>query len=122
MNIKEVRILLVDDHSMVRKGLRSLIHERDGIMVVGEAATGREALQLVRSLSPDVVVMDIHFPGENGIEISRQILAEFPSIKIITLSSDSQLPLISEAIQAAISCHGFPGHAGVALGECGQSV
>jgi DNA-binding NarL/FixJ family response regulator len=105
MNIKEVKTLLVDDHAMMRKGLCGLIHERDGVLVVGEAATGPEALQLTRSLAPDVVVMDILLDGENGIELSRQILAEFPSIKIVALSSESHLKLVHEALQAGISAY-----------------
>lgn len=105
MNVEEVRILLVDDHEMMRKGLHSLIHGRNGVRIVGEAASRQEALQLVRSLSPAVIVMDILLGGENGIEVSRQILAEFPSIKIIALSSESHLKLIHEALQAGVSAY-----------------
>ena len=81
MNTNPVRILLVDDHIMLRKGLCKLIEEQSGMLVVGEASTSQSALEQVRALSPDIVVMDIHLPDDNGIAISRRILNEFPKIK-----------------------------------------
>lgn len=103
MSAGKTKVLLVDDHKMFRKGLRNLIEEGGEMCVAGEAADGREALDQVRLVSPDVVVMDIHLPGENGIEISRRIRSEFPSVKIIALSSDSDMHLIQNALQAGIS-------------------
>ena len=75
MDLQKIRVLLVDDHTMMRKGLYSLIHGRDGVIVLGEVSTGKEALQILRSSSLDVVVMDVLLQGENGIELSQQILS-----------------------------------------------
>lgn len=105
MDVNETKIILVDDHVLVRKGLSNLIAERQGFLVVGETGSGQEALQLVRTLMPDVVVMDILLGQENGIEISRQILAEFPSVKIVILSSELQLSVIRESLQAGVSAY-----------------
>lgn len=81
-----IRILLADDHRMVREGLRSLLEKEDDIEVVGEAEEGRKAVELVRELQPDVVVMDITMPNLNGVDATRQIVNEFPKTKIIALS------------------------------------
>lgn len=81
-----IRILLADDHRMVREGLRSLLEKEDDIEVVGEAEEGRKAVELVRELQPDVVVMDITMPNLNGVDATRQIVNEFPQTKIIALS------------------------------------
>ena len=98
-----IKVLIVDDHAIMRAGLRKLIQDRNGIEVVGEASSGQEALKLVRSLSPEIVIMDILLQGENGIEVSRKILSEFPFTKIIALSSELNLTYINEAIRAGIS-------------------
>ena len=98
-----IRILVVDDHGMMRKGLRSLLSEPDGLTVVGEASDGASALEQVRALAPQVVIMDIHLPDQDGVTISRQILTEFPSIKIIVLSGDSSLSLVQEALEAGVA-------------------
>lgn len=103
MQTGEVKILLVDDHQMMREGLRLLLKNQQGLTVVGEAANGQAALELARLHAPDLVVMDIHLPGEDGIAVSRRILAEFPQIRIIVLSSDPDLALVHQALQAGIS-------------------
>ncbi|HID28949.1 MAG TPA: response regulator transcription factor, partial [Desulfobacterales bacterium] len=76
-------ILIVDDHPVFRKGLRLLLEEEQDLRVVGEAADGREAIDLVCELSPDLVVMDITMPGLNGIDATRQILSESPDTKVV---------------------------------------
>ncbi len=81
-----IRILLADDHQMVREGLRSLLEKESDFQVIGEAEEGRQAVHLVRKLQPDVVVMDITMPNLNGVEATRQIVSEYPDIKIIALS------------------------------------
>jgi two-component system response regulator NreC len=83
-----VKILLVDDHRMMRDGLRSIL-EKEGMEVVGEAVSGREAIALAHSLRPDVVVMDISMPDLNGIDATRRLVTEMPGIKVIGLSMNS---------------------------------
>ena len=80
------RILLADDHQMVREGIRSLLEKESDIEIVGEAEEGRKAVHLARKLQPDVVIMDITMPNLNGVDATRQIVSEYPDIKIIALS------------------------------------
>jgi DNA-binding NarL/FixJ family response regulator len=80
-----MKILLADDHRMMREGLRAVL-EKEGLEVVGEAASGREALALSQSLRPDVVVMDITMPDLNGIDATRRLMDESPGCKVVALS------------------------------------
>jgi len=80
-----MKILLVDDHKMMRDGLRAIL-ENEGMQVVGEAANGREAIELARRVRPEIVVMDISMPELNGIDATRRLVAELPGIKVIGLS------------------------------------
>jgi two-component system NarL family response regulator len=98
-----MRVLLVDDHQMVREGLRAILERDEGCTVVGEAASGREAVQLARSLKPDVVVMDVAMSDLNGIEATRQILASMPGARIVALSSHSDRRYV-KAILSAGAC------------------
>jgi two-component system, NarL family, response regulator NreC len=82
-----VRILVVDDHSLVRDGLAAVIDGEGGMKVVGIAASGEEAVAATQRLRPDVIIMDLMMPALNGIEATRRIIAEFPSIGIIALSA-----------------------------------
>lgn len=103
MNADAVKILVVDDHQMMRQGLRLLIKEQPDLNVVGEASSCQAALEMTRSLAPQIVLMDVHLPGESGIEVSRQILAEFPKTRIIILSADADLSLVHQALLAGVS-------------------
>lgn len=85
-----LRILIADDHAVVRDGLRELFHERRELRVIGEVATGAEAVEQARVLKPDLIVMDVSMPAMDGIEATRRIHAEFPSIKILGLSTQEQ--------------------------------
>jgi len=87
--MNHITVLLVEDHLIVREGLRALLEPESNIKVVGEAADGRQALELTRKLKPDVVVMDIALPKLNGIEATRQILHELPNTKVLVLSAHS---------------------------------
>jgi len=100
-----LKVLLADDHKIVRDGLRTLLEKHDDIVVVGEAEDGREALQLSRKLQPDVVVMDIAMPDLNGIEAARQLLAEYPGIRIAALSMHSDKRFVSEMLKAGASAY-----------------
>jgi two-component system, NarL family, response regulator NreC len=84
--MRKIRILLADDHQLMRSGLRLLIEQQPDLTVVGEAADGREAVTLAKSLRPDVTVMDITMPNLNGIEAARQITQTHPEIAVIVLS------------------------------------
>ena len=97
------RILLVDDHQMLREGFRSLISEQPDMTVVAEAEDGRTAVQLAAKLSPDVVIMDISMPGMNGIEAARQILTADPAVKILALSMHLDRRMVVEMFKSGAS-------------------
>ena len=95
-----IRLVLVDDHELMRQGLRALVDGQKDVEVVGEANDGRTALALVRSLSPDVVVMDVAMKDMNGIEATRQIRAECPDVKVIGLSSHADARYVKAMLEA----------------------
>jgi DNA-binding NarL/FixJ family response regulator len=97
------RILLADDHKIVRDGLKALIEKEMGMEVIAEADTGRKALQLSRKLKPDIVVMDITMPDLNGIDATRQIVGEMPGIKVVALSMHSQKQFVEGMLKAGVS-------------------
>jgi len=97
------RILIVDDHALFREGLRLLIARNDNLQVVGEAGDGRTAVQLARELLPDLVVMDIGMPELNGIEATRQIRQETPSVRVIALSQHADRRFVKEMFKAGAS-------------------
>jgi two-component system response regulator DevR len=96
----KIRVVLVDDHSLVRLGLKTLINDTDDIEVVDEAASAGEALHAVEQLMPDVVLMDIRLPGEGGLEATRQIAYRFPQVKVVMLTSYADEELVISAIRA----------------------
>jgi DNA-binding NarL/FixJ family response regulator len=98
-----LRILLVDDHRMLREGLRALLSREPGYVVVAEAGDGDSALKSVRREPPDLIVLDVHLPDMNGIEVARRILAVFPEVKVIMLSSDHSHNCVHEALLAGVS-------------------
>lgn len=95
-----LRVLLVDDHELMRQGLRSILEREDDVEVVGEAASGRAALELARALTPDVVVMDVAMQDQNGIEATRQIRAACPNVKVLALSSHSDARYVTAMLDA----------------------
>ena len=95
-----IRILLADDHKIVRDGLRTLLEQQSDMEVVGEAEDGRTTVQRVREQSPDVVIMDIAMPDLNGIEATRQILTEAPGVKVIALSMLSNRQFVVNMLKA----------------------
>src|SRR5256885_12516452 len=84
--MQKVTVLLADDHTVVRQGLRALLDAEEDMSVVGEAENGRQAVQMAKRLQPDVVVMDIGMPSLNGLEATRQISKESPKSKVVILS------------------------------------
>jgi DNA-binding NarL/FixJ family response regulator len=98
-----IKIILADDHQIVRQGLRTLLAAEPDMKVVGEADNGRATLKLVQDLTPQVVIMDISMPDLNGIEATRQILAETPEIKVIALSMHSDSLFVLNMLKAGAS-------------------
>jgi DNA-binding NarL/FixJ family response regulator len=97
------RILLVDDHQMMRDGLRSILELEEDLDVVGEAGNGHEALEMNRTLRPDVIVMDIQMRDLNGIDATHQIKAESPQVKVIALSTYSDESYVLSMLEAGAS-------------------
>ena len=95
----DLRVLLVDDHDLFRTGLRNLL-EDEGVIVVGEAGTGNEALRMVEELAPDVVVMDLNMPGMTGVEATRQIASVAPLARVLVLTISDQDADVMDAILA----------------------
>jgi len=95
-----IRVLLADDHRIVREGLRTLLEQEPDIEVVGEAEDGRKALGLVRRLQPDIVVMDMSMPNLNGADATRQIVRDFPGTRVLALSGYSNRMFVINMLKA----------------------
>jgi DNA-binding NarL/FixJ family response regulator len=95
----QVRVLIVDDHDLFRSGLRNLL-EDEGVQVVGEASAGQEALNIVREVAPDVVVMDLNMPGMGGVEATRHISTIAPLTRVVMLTISDQDNDVIDAILA----------------------
>jgi DNA-binding NarL/FixJ family response regulator len=96
----KIKVLLVDDHTVVRQGLRALLLSESTMEIVGEASTGREAIQMAKKFSPDVIVMDIAMPLLNGLEATRQIVRSDPNAKVLVLSSYSDDDYVQKLTEA----------------------
>src|SRR6476659_3774810 len=105
MSTKRITVLLAEDHQIVREGFRSLLKHEPDIEVVGEAETGRQAVQLTRKLRPAVVVMDIAMPLLNGLEATRQIRKDFPETRVLILSAHSDDAYVEQV--ALLGAAGF---------------
>ena len=103
MTERPVRVLLVDDDDLMRAGLRSVLSSDDGIEVVGEAGDGRAALDEIRKLRPDLVLMDIRMPELDGISATREVLAAEPELKVVVLTTFEEDDYIFEALSAGAS-------------------
>ena len=95
-----IRIVLVDDHTVLRDGLKSLLNYEPGLEVIGDASDGREAIKLTDTLKPDIIITDISMPGMNGIESVRAIRQNHPHLKIIILSMHAGQEYVIQALQA----------------------
>lgn len=106
-----VRILLADDHKIMREGLQALIEQQPGLRVVGEAENGATTVHLAKRLRPDVVIMDIAMPDVNGIEATRQLVSELTSTKVIALSIHADRRFVTEMFRAGASGYLLKQHA-----------
>jgi DNA-binding NarL/FixJ family response regulator len=97
---EQIRVLLVDDHSLVRRGFRRMLEDEPDVAVVGEAGDGEEAVKLARKLKPQVVVMDCALPKMNGLDATRQILWDLPGTAVLMLSMHSESTWVRQAIEA----------------------
>ncbi|MEL6525068.1 MAG: response regulator transcription factor [Chloroflexota bacterium] len=101
--VRTIRILIADDHSVVRAGLRALLEHQGHFRVIAEAGTGEDAIKLAQEHRPDVAVLDIRMPGVSGIEACRQIIDAVPTCKVVMLTSYAEDELLMAAIQAGAS-------------------
>jgi DNA-binding NarL/FixJ family response regulator len=101
--MKPNRLLLADDHALVRKGLRALLEGLGGVEIIGEAGNGREALRLIRALRPDVVLMDIAMPELNGLDATARAVRQAPDTRVIILSMHATKEHVLEALRAGTS-------------------
>jgi len=105
-----IKILIADDHQIMREGLRTMLEKEHDLLVVGEAEDGRMTHRLARELAPDVIIMDVAMPDLNGIEATRQIVADLPTVKIIALSMHDDRRFVLNMLKA--------GAAGYMLKDC----
>src|SRR6266850_4513885 len=103
--MSNISVLLVDDHNIVRQGLRALLIAEGDITIVAEAQTGREAVQLATSLHPEIVVMDLAMPRLNGCEATRQLVKAVPSTKVVVLSTYSDDEHLQQALAAGAAAY-----------------
>lgn len=120
--MKPLRILVADDHELVRKGLRSVLQTREGWSVCGEAATGRQAVELALELKPQVVVMDLTMPELNGLEATRQIHNKLPETEILILTMHHSEQLIHEVLAAGARGYLLKTDAGHAVLDAVESL
>lgn len=99
----DIKVMVVDDHELVRTGITRILNDAPGIKVVGEASSGEEALKLVKECDPDVLLMDVSMPGIGGLEATRKLVLSDPSLKIIVVSSYSEEPYPSRMLEAGAS-------------------
>ncbi len=101
--MKKLRILLADDHKMLREGLRFMLDQQRGMEVVGEAATGKEAVEKADELKPDVVVMDLSMPKLNGLQATELLRTRFPGIKVVVLTGHEDEGYMAQMVKAGAS-------------------
>jgi len=117
-----VRILLVDDHHMIREGLRSLVEKDTKYEIVGEADDGREAVDIAAKVRPDVVIMDVAMPNLNGVEATRRILRDAPDTKVIALSIHTDRQYVGRMLEAGASGYVLKDNAFEALSTAIETV
>jgi DNA-binding NarL/FixJ family response regulator len=120
--VKRIRVLLIDDHALVRAGIRALVSEVDGVEVVGEAGNAGEALPLIEKLQPDIVLLDLSMPGLSGFEVLADTAKRFPNIRVIVLTVHDSGHYAVEALRAGAAGFVPKSAASVELHEAIRSV
>lgn len=118
----KVRVLLIDDHALFREGVRSILRYYDDVEVVGEAASGAEAIAQVGTLRPDIVVMDIAMPGMNGVEATRVIREQYPDTRVLILSQYDDPNYVTAAVKSGASGYMLKQAAGADLVTALRSI
>ena len=103
------KVLIADDHGIIRQGLRSYLESQLGMKVVAEAQSGRVVMGFVRKFKPDIVIMDVTIPDLDGVVITNEILAEFPDVKIVALSANCYVDFTKELFEAGICAYVLKG-------------
>ena len=117
-----IRVLLVDDHEVVREGLKALLNRRDGMRVVGEAGTVAQSIEVAAEVKPDVVVMDLRLPDGSGVEACREIRSELPGTKVIMLTSYADEDAVMSSILGGASAYLLKQTRGSQLAEAIEGV
>lgn len=102
-NVAPIRVLLVDDHDLLRAGVRAMCEEHKDLLVIAEAASGEEAILQARRCRPDVVVMDLRLPGIDGIEATRRIVQQDPNARVLVLTMDAPEDVLLDVFEAGAS-------------------
>src|SRR5678810_568148 len=97
---RRIKLLLVDDHPVVRRGMSNCLAQKEHIAIVGEAADGLEAVRKAKELSPDIILMDINMPGMNGLAVTELLRRDFPNIKVLIFSMHSNADYVRGMIQS----------------------
>ncbi len=119
---EKCRVVVCDDHAIFREGIKKVLGSTPEIEIVGEASTGLQAVEITRSKQPDLVVMDIAMPEQNGIEAAKQILVDFPKIRVVILSVHSRKTFIIEALKAGARGYVLKDSAGEKLLDAVKAV
>ena len=98
--MKKIKVVVADDHTILRQGIKALLNNQEEIEVVGEAKDGREAIKVIEELLPDVILMDIAMPGLNGLEATRRIKKKFPMTKVVVLTMHTNEEYIFQILNA----------------------
>lgn len=98
-----IHVLLVDDHELVRTGIKRILNDTRGMKVIGEAGSGEEALRMMRQCKPDVVLMDVNMPGIGGLEATRKLLYMYPAVKVIVVTVHAEEPYPTRLLEAGAS-------------------
>ncbi len=105
MSVEQISVMIVDDHPLFLQGLRKVLHEAEGITVIGAAQDGQQALSMAQELTPDVVLLDINLPSMNGMQVARQLKADLPNVAIIMLTAYHDENQVLHAIRAGASAY-----------------